>query len=266
MIDYEVDGDGIATITWNVGNRPMNVLNQETMAAFDAAVDKVFADEAVKGAVIASGHKEFHVGADLGMFAGLDPSTESLYAFVADLHARFRRYEKGGKPFAAAINGHALGGGLEMALACHYRVAADNPKTKIGLPEAKVGLLPGAGGTTRLPWMLGAQVALPLLLEGKELDPQTAARTGIVDKVVPADQLLAEAKRWVREEGPANCVKPWDKKGFKMPGGDVRAPHMQQLFTVGNAMLHAKPSATIRRSGTSCRRCSRACTPTSTRR
>ncbi|MEQ9640011.1 MAG: 3-hydroxyacyl-CoA dehydrogenase NAD-binding domain-containing protein [Alphaproteobacteria bacterium] len=239
MIDYEVDG-GIATITWNVANRPMNVMNQASLAAFDAALDKAFADDAVKGVIIASARPAFHVGADLEIFQGFGTDKQAMYGFIAELHARFRRIEKGGKPFAAAINGHCLGGGLEMALACHYRVASDNQKTKIGLPEAKVGLLPGAGGTVRLPRMLGAQKALPLLLEGKELSPTAAAEIGIVDKVVPADNLLAEARRWLVEEGPSNIVKPWDKKGFKTPGGDVRAPHVQQVFTIGNAMLHAK--------------------------
>lgn len=239
MIDYEVDG-GIATITWNVTNRPMNVINQESLAAFDAAVDKAFADDAVTGVIVASARPAFHVGADLEIFQGFGGDKQAMNDFIAGLHARFRRIETGGKPFAAAINGHCLGGGLEIALACHYRVASDNPKTKIGLPEAKVGLLPGAGGTVRLPRMLGAQKALPLLLEGKELSPQAAAEMGIVDKVVPADDLLAEARRWLLEEGAANTVKPWDKKGFKTPGGDVRAPHVQQVFTIGNAMLHAK--------------------------
>ena len=238
MMDYNVDGDGVATITWNVSNRPMNVMNNDTMAAFGAAADKAIDDEAVKGVIVASAHKEFMVGADLSVMG--DGDLSMLQEFMEIVRGNFRRMETGGKPFVAAINGHALGGGFEMCLACHHRIAADNPKTKIGLPEAKIGLLPGGGGTQRLPRMIGMQQALPLMLEGKELAPAAAKNIGLVDEVVPADELLNAAKAWVLGEGQKNKTQPWDKRNFKMPGGAVQSPMGQQAFMAGNAMLRQR--------------------------
>ena len=238
MMDYNVDGDGVATITWNVSNRPMNVMNVETMTAYAEAVEKAVDDENVKGVIVASAHKEFLVGADLSVMG--DGDVAMLEEFMRVLHGIFRRMEKGGKPFVAAINGHALGGGFEICLACHHRIAADDPKIKIGLPEAKIGLLPGGGGTQRLPRMIGMQQALPLMLEGRELAPKAALNMGMVDEAVPADELLNAAKAWVLGDGQKNKVQPWDKKGFKIPGGGVQTPMGQQAFAAGNAMLHQR--------------------------
>ncbi len=238
MIDYDVDGDGVATITWNVSNRPMNVMNMDTMNAFAEAVDRAADDDDVKGVIVASAHKEFCVGADLSVMG--DGDLSMLEDFMKVIHGKFRRMETSGKPFVAAINGHALGGGFEMALACHHRIAADNPKIKIGLPEAKIGLLPGGGGTQRLPRMIGMQQALPLMLEGKELAPAAAKNIGLVEDVVPADELLDAAKAWILGDGQKNKVQPWDKKSFKMPGGAVQSAMGQQAFAAGNAMLHQR--------------------------
>jgi len=241
MIDYSVDSDGIATIAWNVTNRPMNVMNADSVGAYAEAVDKALGDEAVKGVIVTSARKEFLVGADLSAMGGT-ATPEALSGFVTPINELFRRIETSGKPFVAAINGHALGGGYETALACHRRIAADDAKIKIGLPEAKVGLLPGAGGTQRLPRLIGIRPALPLLLEGKELRPKAALDAGMIDQIVPADELLAAAKRWLLDEGHKreNHTQPWDKKGFKMPGGAVQSPGGQQTFVAGTAMLHAR--------------------------
>ena len=238
MMDYEVDGDGVATIAWNVSNRPMNVLNQETMTAYSARLDEAIGDENVKGVIVTSAHKEFMVGADLSAMG--DGDQAMLEDFMDVVHGMFRRMEKAGKPFVAAINGHALGGGYELCLACHHRIAVDDPKIKIGLPEAKIGLLPGGGGTQRLPRMIGMQQALPLMLEGRELAPKAALNMGMVDQVVPAEDLLTAAKAWVLGDGQKNKVQPWDKKGFKIPGGGVQTPMGQQAFAAGNAMLHQR--------------------------
>lgn len=239
MIDYAIDSDGIATIAWNVTNRPMNVMNAESIAAFEQAMDKALGDAAVTGIVVTSARKEFIVGADLSGFAGMD-SVEALAGFVGGLHALMRRMEKGGKPIVAAINGHALGGGFELAMGCHRRIVADDPRIKLGQPEAKVGLIPGGGGCQRLPRLIGIREALPLLLEGKEVNPQTALKLGMIDAVVPADDLIPAAKAWIKEAGPAGAVQPWDKKGFKIPGGAPMSPGGMQTFVAGNAMLHAK--------------------------
>ena len=238
-VTLAVDADGIATITWDMPGRSMNVMNDGSLGDFTECLDKVLADDAVKGVIVTSGKKEFLAGADLEMiqrmaFGPKDP--KALTENAAHFQQILRRMEMGGKPFVAAINGTALGGGLEICLACHYRIAADNPKTQLGLPEVKIGLLPGAGGTQRLPRMIGAQAALPLILEGKSLDPKAALATKIVDEVVPAGELLAAAKKYLL--GTPKKAQPWDEKGFKVPGGPVHGPGGAQVFTFGNAMLH----------------------------
>jgi len=238
MIDYIVDGDGVATITWNMTDRSMNVLNEQSIAEFKAAVHKAIADKAVKGVIIASAKPDFVAGADLiNLFKNVEPQT--MFDFSMNLQKLFRDIEKAGKPFVAAIPGTALGGGLEICLACHRRIAADNPKALIGLPEVTIGLLPGAGGTQRLPRIIGVRNALPMLLEGRKVDPKTALGMGILDEVVPAADLLKRAKEWLLSDGPANCVKPWDQKGFRMKDG-ANTPAGAQTFTAGNAMLRAK--------------------------
>lgn len=241
MINYEVDGDGIATITWDMPGRSMNVLSDASTAAFSDAIDKAIGDDNVKGVIVTSGKDSFIAGADLEMILGMTQGpkdAQTIMSGVQEMQGLMRRMEVSDKPFAAAINGTALGGGFEICLGCNYRVAADNPKAQIGLPEVKVGLLPGGGGTQRLPRIVGIQTALELMLEGKSLDPQKALQKGLVDKVVPPGELLAEAKRWLLEE--PNAVQPWDGKKFKIPGGGPNTPQGAQVLIAGNAMAHEK--------------------------
>ncbi len=238
-VTLTVDADGIATITWDMPGRSMNVMNDGSLGDFVSCLDKAFADDAIKGVILTSGKKDFVAGADLEMIQRMcfgPKDARALTDNAAHFQKILRRMETGGKPFVAAINGTALGGGLEICLACHYRVAADNPRAQLGLPEVKIGLLPGAGGTQRLPRMIGAQAALPLLLEGKSLDPKAALAAKIVDEVVPADDLLAAAKRYLM--ATPRKAQPWDDKGFKQPGGPVHGPGGMQMFTFANAMLH----------------------------
>ena len=151
-----------------------------------------------------------------------------------------RKLETCGKPVACAINGTALGGGFEIALACHYRVAADSEDIKIGQPEVQVGLLPGAGGTQRIPRLIGIMPALPLLLEGKHLSPGQAKANGLIHEVVPAGELLAAAKKWLTSP-QAKAVQPWDEKSFKVPGGaGGMHPQAAQVFMAANAMTRDK--------------------------
>jgi 3-hydroxyacyl-CoA dehydrogenase / enoyl-CoA hydratase / 3-hydroxybutyryl-CoA epimerase len=239
MIDYSVDQDGIATIAWNMPDRSMNVLNDASIKAFAETVYRAIEDATVNGVIITSAKRDFVAGADLSMIQQASDAAQMM-ARSAELHKLFRAMEKSGKPFVAAINGTALGGGYEICLACHYRIAADNPKTQIGLPEVTIGLVPGGGGTQRLPRMIGIGEALPLLLEGRKLDPRQALAIGLVDKVVPASNLLAEAKSWALGKGPKNIVKPWDRKGFKLPGNAVQSPAGSQTFVAGTAMLREK--------------------------
>jgi len=258
---FEVDGDGIALITWDMPNRSMNVLSQGSMGDMASIIEKIMSDDAIKGAVLTSGKNAFCAGADLSMMGSQaggsgegskEDRVKAMYEGNLKFNMLLRSLETCGKPVAAAINGTALGGGLEVTLACHYRVASDNPKTQIGLPEAKVGLLPGGGGTQRLPRLIGAQAALPLILQGTSLSPEKALKAGILHKVVPAAELVSAAKAWLKEglaqdkiklgkKGPEVypiAVQPWDMPGYKVPGGDPNGKGGSQVFTIGNATLH----------------------------
>jgi 3-hydroxyacyl-CoA dehydrogenase/enoyl-CoA hydratase/3-hydroxybutyryl-CoA epimerase len=228
----DVDSDGIALATWNMPGRSMNVWTEEAIGEFAAIVERFVADAAIKGLVIASGKDTFCAGADLGMLAAMRARFEEararqgeagaqqmLFEAVGVLGAVFRKMETAKKPVVAAINGTALGGGFELALAAHARIAAQNEKTRLGLPEVKVGLIPGAGGTQRIPRMVTQQDALQIIIQGQELKLDRAAALKLVDKVVPADQTIAEAKAWAKAN-PAP-VQPWDKDGFKLPGGPI---------------------------------------------
>ncbi len=246
---FDVDSDGIALITWDMPDRTMNVLSASSMAEIREWIGTVIGDEKIKGAVLTSGKAAFCAGADLGEMEGnaseaggggeesAEDKTRRAFDNAYAFNKLLRELETCGKPIVAAINGLAMGGGLEVTLACHYRVVADNDRIQLGLPEAKVGLLPGGGGTQRLPRLIGMAGALPLILEGKSLNPAKAQKAGIVHKVVPGDQIVAEAKRWIKEEGDAQ--QPWDKKGYKIPGGGPHDKGSQGTFVVGNAMLRA---------------------------
>ncbi|PKO66176.1 MAG: 3-hydroxyacyl-CoA dehydrogenase [Betaproteobacteria bacterium HGW-Betaproteobacteria-16] len=242
MVDYTVDADGIATLTWNVADRPMNVLNTASIAAFDEAVNRAVADTAVRGVIVTSARPEFLAGGDLEFIRTISSAQQSM-DITGPLSGTLRRIEKSGKPFVAAINGAALGGGLEVCLACHRRIAADDPKLQLGVPEVTLGLLPAAGGTQRLPRMIGIKAALPYLLEGRKVGPQKALEAGIVDDVVPAGELLARAKQWLLAEGAQATVKPWDAKGFKFPGGTPQSPGPTQVFFGVSGHLLGKTQA-----------------------
>ena len=242
MIEYQTDEDGIATLTWNVADRPMNVLNLASIAAFDDAVRKAIADPQVKGVIVASSRPEFVAGGDLGLIRGIRTAEESM-ASSGPFSRTLRMLETSGKPFVAAINGTALGGGLEICLACHRRIAVDDPKIQLGVPEVTLGLLPAAGGTQRLPRMIGIKAALPYLLEGRKVAPAQALEAGIVDEVVPAAQLLSRAKAWLLADGASAVVKPWDAKHFRFPGGTPQEPGAAQIFFGISAQLLGKTQA-----------------------
>src|SRR6516225_10895234 len=191
--------DGIAVITRDMPGRSMNVMNDVSMAEFAAAVDQALSDPETKGVVITSGKPAFIAGADLdwleAMLAGAPGETKEarirgLFDRFMDVHRLFRRIETAKKPFVAAINGTALGGGFEVCLACHRRIATDDPRALLGLPETKVGLFPGFGGTQRYLRMLGGLEALPLLLEGTSLSPTQALARGLVDEIAPTAELV----------------------------------------------------------------------------
>ncbi|MEH6697702.1 MAG: 3-hydroxyacyl-CoA dehydrogenase NAD-binding domain-containing protein [Brevundimonas sp.] len=235
----DVDADGIALITFDVPGRSMNTLTGKVMQEIPEWVERVKTDDAIKGAVLTSGKSSgFCAGADLGdMAAGMLGGSDLQAAFDAGwrLNGALRALETCGKPVAAAINGLALGGGLELTLACHYRVVGDSPKIQLGLPEIKVGLFPGGGGTQRLTRLIGVQAAMMAMTEGKSFRPNDAKGAGMVHEVVPVGTEVEAAKAWVKGGGKA--TQPWDDKGFKLPGGGPYHPAGIQNFLVGNAML-----------------------------
>lgn len=242
----EVDSDGVALVTFDVPGRSMNTLTASVIKEIGEIVERIKTDEAIKGAVITSGKASgFCAGADLGELggsgglaggsAGGEAGLKAAFDAGFALNKAFRALETCGKPVAAAINGLAMGGGLEICLACHYRVVGDNPKTQLALPEAKVGLLPGAGGTQRLPRLMGVMAAAPYLLEGKSMKPQEALALKVVHEVVAPGSEVEAAKTWVKTKG--DPVAPWDKKDFKLPGGGPYTPTGSQVFVMGNAML-----------------------------
>jgi 3-hydroxyacyl-CoA dehydrogenase/enoyl-CoA hydratase/3-hydroxybutyryl-CoA epimerase len=254
MTDFtmKTDADGVAIITWDCPGKSMNVMSGEALLELNDCVDKALADEAVKGIVITSGKKDFAGGMDLNVLADMranagDEPAKGLFEGIMQMHVLLRKIEragmdpktlKGAKPVAAALPGTAAGIGFELPLACHRIFAADNPKAKIGLPEILVGIFPGAGGTTRLARKLGAMMAAPFLLEGKMLDPKKAKGAGLVDEVV--EDPVAAAKEWVLKATDADCVKPWDKKDYKMPGGAPYHPAGFQTFVGASAMINGK--------------------------
>ena len=235
----DVDADGIALITFDVPGRSMNTLTSGVMKEIPEWVERIKTDDAIKGAVLTSGKASgFCAGADLGDMAGgmlAGGSLQDAYDEGWKLNGALRALETCGKPVAAAINGLALGGGLELTLACHYRVVADDSKIQLGLPEIKVGLFPGGGGTQRLTRLIGVQAAMTAMSAGSSWRPNDAKGAGVVHEVVARGSEVDAAKAWIKGGGKA--VQPWDDKGFKQPGGGPYHPAGIQSFLVGNAML-----------------------------
>jgi len=216
---FETDADGIALVTWDMPGRSMNVIDAEVIGELSQIVDKIGSDEAIKGAVFTSGKEGFAAGADLTMLetagaefarrAKAEGKEATMRAFVdgtKQLSLVYRRLETCGKPVAAAINGVCMGGGFELALACHHRVVADADNARVGLPEIKVGLFPGAGGTQRVSRLMPTPDALQMLLKGDQIRPAAAKKMGLAHEVAPADQIVALAKAWELSNGEASAL------------------------------------------------------------
>lgn len=212
----------IAVVMFDAPGASVNSWGLKATTEFKKTVDELLADDSLTGVILTSAKRDWIVGADLKeIFASNDP--DGIMTMGRELSLLFRRIETSGKMFVAAINGTALGGGYELALACHKRIALDNPHTRIGLPEVTIGLLPGAGGTQRLPRLIGIQAALPLMLEGKKLGVAQALSAKLIDATAATpEDMLAMAKTAIREQ--FNAVQPWDTKGFKIPGGGTEHP------------------------------------------
>jgi 3-hydroxyacyl-CoA dehydrogenase / enoyl-CoA hydratase / 3-hydroxybutyryl-CoA epimerase len=240
MITTEIS-NGIARLTIDMPGRTMNVLTQEFATALSACFDTLLKDPELKGIIIASGKPSFIAGADLGQMAGfVKPGVTPAMVFqqAGVYSALFRRIETCGKPVVVAACGTALGGGLELMLCGHYRIAADDPKAQFGLPESKLGLLPGAGGTQRLPRLIGIAASIPLIVQGTSMGARDAQKIGLFNEVVPPGELMAAAERAILE-GRVKAVAPWDVKGYKLPGGDAHTAANSDALGAANASIHA---------------------------
>jgi 3-hydroxyacyl-CoA dehydrogenase/enoyl-CoA hydratase/3-hydroxybutyryl-CoA epimerase len=236
MIRRQDLGDGVALLAF-AGEGRVNTLGSATNRDFAALIDEVLEDAAVRGIVIGSDRAEFLAGGDLEELRAVRTPQQAI-GIVAPFLAALRRMETGGKPVVAALNGTALGGGLELALACHRRIAADNPAARFGLPEVTLGLLPGGGGTQRLPRLIGLAAAAPLLLEGRRLTAAEACAAGVIDEVVPADRLLDAAKAWILSN--PKPVQRWDERGFVLPGFAPQSAAGRQFFMAAWARLRRR--------------------------
>ena len=239
-VHYERDADGIVTLTMDDPTSSANTMNEIYQRSMQAAVERLYDErDDITGVVVTSAKKTFFAGGNLKLMSqATKDDAPRIFAEVEAVKATLRKLETIGKPVVAAINGAALGGGLEIALACHHRIAVDDRTVKIGLPEASLGLLPGGGGVTRTVRMLGLQSALmDVLLQGPQFNPEAAQGKGLVDELVASrDELVPAAKAWIKAN-PESGVQPWDAPGYKMPGGNPKSPALAQFLPAFPALL-----------------------------
>ncbi len=228
---------GISVITWDTPNSAVNIKNRAAIAAFVAAVAEAIENSSVKGVIITSAKKDFISGGDLDELRQVRTPAEAA-ALVRDIGQCLRRIETSGKPFVAALNGSAMGGGLEVALACHRRIAIDDPALRLAFPEVTLGLIPGAGGTQRLPRLIGIARSMPLLMEGRPVNVQEALEIGLIDDVVDRTALMDAARRWIASVPEA--VQPWDRKNYALPGFHPQSPEGRNFFSAAWPALRRK--------------------------
>nr|WP_295769010.1 3-hydroxyacyl-CoA dehydrogenase NAD-binding domain-containing protein [Rhodoferax sp.] len=234
--------DGIATITFDEPNSPVNTMCLQWQQDMTALAERVLQDkDAIRGILLASNKSTFFAGADLKAAMRLKPSdAPTIYAEIERLKQNFRTIETLGKPVVSLINGTALGGGWEVALVGHHRIAIDDRKIQLGLPEVSLGLLPGASGVTKMTRHLGLMGAQPYLVEGKIFSPSEAKGLNLVhDLVAPGENAVAEmrtkALAWIAANPTAQ--HPWEAKGYKVPGGLPSNPAVAQMLPVAPAMI-----------------------------
>ena len=238
MIEWKNDA-GVVTLTLNDPAASANTMNDAYVEAMGRTVDRLVTEKALlKGVIITSAKSTFFAGGNLQMLAQIQPSDAAqVFETIELVKQQLRTLETLGVPVVAAINGSALGGGLEIALACHRRIVADDNRIELGVPEVTLGLLPGGGGVTRTVRMLGLQDALmKVLLQGQRMKPAHALSVGIVDEVVAAGDLLDAACRWITTyDGDAK--QPWDRDGYKIPGGTPSSPKLAAFLPAFPANL-----------------------------
>ncbi len=231
--------DGIVVATMDLPGQSMNILNEQLAAPLRGLADLLEDQQAgVTGLILRSSKKDFLAGADIDRLRALNTAQEAFEASMA-LKRFIRRFEQCGKPVVAILNGQCKGGGLEIAMGCHWRIVVDDGRARLGLPEVKLGLLPGGGGTQRLPRLVGMQQALQWMGEGSDIKAAQALASGLVNELAPdVDEALRKARAWIVAN--PKPVQPWDAPRFRYPGGDSRAPAIAQMFSVAPSMAAAK--------------------------
>ena len=242
-VKYEKGDDGIVVLTLDDPTSSANTMNELYKESMAKAIEKLYAEkDDITGVVVTSAKNNFFAGGDLkGMLAATPEDAQAIFEMGEGIKADLRRLEKLGKPVVAAINGAALGGGLEITLACHHRIAVDDDRIDLGLPEVTLGLLPGGGGVTRTVRMFGIQSALmDILLQGPRFKPAAAKEKGLVDELVKSrDDLVPAAKKWINahQDDPTAASNPWDREGYKIPGGTPSSPSLAAFLPAFPAML-----------------------------
>ena len=239
-IQYLKNDDGIIILTLDSPNQSANTMNADFRVALENIVSKLKSETSITGIIFRSAKKTFFAGGDLDELiqARLEDATP-FFEMIQKMKAEFRYIETLGVPVVAALNGTALGGGWEIALGCHARIALNDPKTKFGLPEVTLGLLPGGGGIVRMVRLLGLQNAFPFLMEGKQFGVDKAKSLGLIQDIAETpEELMDKAIAWVKEHPKSQ--QPFDVKGYKIPGGDPKTPAVAQMLAIAPAMLRDK--------------------------
>ncbi|MDC0507906.1 3-hydroxyacyl-CoA dehydrogenase NAD-binding domain-containing protein [Luminiphilus sp.] len=238
--DYEKDSNNIVTVTMDMDG-PVNSMSDAFLPLLEETLGKLEADDDLAGVVLASGKSTFFAGGDLNMLCAVTEETvEAFFDGMCATKAAMRRLEKLHAPVCAAINGAALGGGLELALSCHHRIAWNNRSVQLGFPEVTLGLLPGGGGNVKAVYLMGLMAANEYIVEGKRVAPEKALASGLIDAVIEdKDELLSAAKQWLlaNKDDESARTQPWDTKGYKIPGGNIRNPQVAQMVTMGAPMI-----------------------------
>ncbi len=240
-IRYEKGPDNIVVLTMDMPGQSANTMNAVYREAMGKIVDRLEAEkDSIAGVIVTSAKKTFFAGGDLNELIQVTKAdAKSFYDMILNIKGQLRRLECLGKPVVAAINGAALGGGWEIALACHQRIALNDPSIQIGLPEVTLGLLPGGGGVVRMVRLLGLEKALPYLAEGKKVRPDAALKAGLIhDLAENTEEMLAKARAWIAANSAA--AQPWDVKGYKIPGGTPSSPAVAQMLAIAPSVLRSK--------------------------
>ncbi|WP_167140963.1 3-hydroxyacyl-CoA dehydrogenase NAD-binding domain-containing protein [Pseudomonas sp. OTU750018] len=240
-IRYEKGQDNIVVLTMDMPGQSANTMNAVYREAMGKIVDRLEAEkDSIAGVILTSAKKTFFAGGDLNELIKVTKAdAPAFYQMILNIKGQLRRLECLGKPVVAAINGAALGGGWEIALACHHRIALNNSSIQLGLPEVTLGLLPGGGGVVRMVRILGLEKALPYLAEGKKVRPDAALKAGLIHELASdSDDLLAKARAFIAANPTA--VQPWDVKGYKIPGGTPSSPNVAQMLAIAPSVLRDK--------------------------